>query len=438
MKNAFYDSCQIDTDIRRLLFANPSLGMPTCLEIFKTLKSKTDTEKEKLRNWLKESVALFKSKARIQDDDSLLLELNEQVRKHVELWEKEFGEVSLTEMQYLTDSTDISLADIGWEKGKITPASITSLLDEFMVGQEDYKRELGLVFYSHLLRIRRPELNIPKTNRLVYGPSGMGKTSGVKVLSDKLGINRGLVNFERVVPEGIVGAKITDPLTRTLGKKKNDMILIGDEADKIHDDEVQQELLSILDDKNMISYPTTFSNYREYREIPSRNVTCILCGKYEALKKTVQKRLDIHKVGFAAKQGKDYSADELYAQVNLDDLKAVLGSEEICGRIGNFVSVRQLGADDLSCIMLNKRDSIISRYQAYFSVSQANLELTQDGAKEIAAFTIANYANLGVRGLEIVVRSLLKDYMLKVGDLRGQEIVLDKEYVCSHLIHNNN
>ena len=229
MQNTSFDSGQIDSEIRRLLFANPSLGTRTCRDIVKALKSKTDNEKVKLRSWLEENVTIFKSKSRDLDSDSLLHDLNEQINKHIDFWEGEFGEVSLGDIQYLTESTDIKLADIGWERGKISPSSIVTLLDEFMVGQDKYKLELGLTIYTHMLRIRKPELNIPKSNLLVYGPSGAGKTSGVKVLTDKLGINCGMVNFERIVPEGIVGNKITDPLTRVLGSNKNDIIFIGDE-----------------------------------------------------------------------------------------------------------------------------------------------------------------------------------------------------------------
>lgn len=434
MQNHSYNPEQIDSDIRRLLFANPSLGMRTCRDIVKALKSKTDEEKVKLRSWLEENVTIFKNKAREMTGEPLRHDLKEHINKHIDFWEGEFGEVSLSDIGYLTESTDIKLVDIGWERGKISPVSIMMLLDEFMVGQEKYKQELGLTVYTHLLRVRRPELNIPKSNLLVYGPSGAGKTSGVKILSDKLGINHGIVNFERVVPDGIVGTKITDPLTRTLDENKDDIILIGDEADKIHDEEVQHELLSILDDKNMISYPTSFNTYsREYREIPSKNITCILCGKYDSLIKTVKKRLNVNRVGFGSEGEKVTDTNELYAQVNLNDLKEVLGSDEICGRIGSFVGIKKLNIDDFICIMLNKRDSIYKRYQALFSANQTKLELTMEGAREIASIAITNYKDLGVRGLEIVFRQLLREDMLKIGDSQAQDILINKEYICSHL-----
>ena len=318
---------------------------------------------------------------------------------------------------------------------KISPASIAGLLDEYMVGQDEYKKALGLTVYTHMLRMLRPSLNIPKLNLLAYGPSGVGKTSGVMILANKLNINYGVVNFEHVQPEGIQGPKLSDPCVRTLGGKeeKQDMLYIIDEADKNHDEDVNHELLSYLDDKNMISFPTTFGVYREYREIPSKNITCILCGKYDALTEAVKKRLDINRIGFGTGDQKTLSTEDLYAQVNLDDLKKVLGSEELCGRIGNYVGLKPLTSDDLITVMLHKKESIFSRYQAYFSASKVNLELTLDGAREIADITIQNYQDLGVRGLEIVIRQLLKDPMLKVDELQGKRIKIDKGYVLSQL-----
>ena len=427
----FYDPINIDQDIKKLLFANPSLGVKTCKDIIRSLQVKSPQKKLELIGWLRGNLAVYKSKAKDLRENSMQQELLEQVNEHIGWWEEEFGKVTLSDLQILAESSDTKLVDIGWERGKITPSSIAALLDEYMVGQDEYKRELGLTIFIHLLRMRNPELNIPKSNLLVFGPSGVGKTSGIKTLADKLNINHDILNFERVVPEGIQGPKTTDPFTRVLGKEGNDMIYAGDEVDKITDDEIRHELLSILDDKNVISFPTTFGVYREYREVPSKNITCILCGKYDALSKAVEKRLGLNKVGFKSGEYKALTTDELYAQVNMSDLMKVLGSEEICGRIGNFVGVRQLTSGDLISVMLNKKETIFSRYQAFFSANHAKLELTTEGAKELADIAIKQYKDLGVRGLEIVMRQLLKQAMLKVEEYQGKRILIDKEYVNS-------
>lgn len=423
-------------NIKRFLFANPSIGIVTCRGILKSLEHNSEEENLKLCSWLEGSLAVFKAKSKELKEDMQREHLLKKVNRHVEKWEEEFGMVSLGDLQLLSASTGLSLVDMGWDKGKITPTSIAGLLDEFMVGQEEYKLELGLTVYTHILRMRRPELHIPKSNLLVFGPSGVGKTSGIKILAELLKVNHGILNFERLVPEGIQGNKISDPFTRTLGADKDDMILVGDEVDKITDEEIRQELLSILDDKNVISFPTTFGTFREYREIPSKNVTCILCGKFDVLKKIVGKRVDTCQVGFNTYGKKVLNTEELYAQVGLDDIKEAFGSDELCGRISSYVRVRQLTDDDMVNIMLNKKESIFSSYQAFFKASNVSLELTDDGARGIADVVVKKYKELGARGLDIIIRRLLKEPMLHVGELNGKRIKIDKGFLRSYLGQN--
>lgn len=433
MDTKHFESIQLDLDIRRLLVANPSIGTKTSKGIISALQYSSNDQKKELRKWLRENLAVFKKKTKEYDTPALQMKLYEQVNKHIDQWEEEFGEVSLSDLHLLTVQTDIKLVDIGWRLGKISPASIAKLLDEYIVGQEPFKQAIGQTLDNHIARMHYPDKNLPKENQLSFGSSGTGKTSGVIIPADLLNINWGIVNCERVQPEGIQGPKLSDPCVRALGNKEDNMIMIFDEVDKIKNEEVRNELLSYLDDKNMISFPTTFGVYREYREIPSGNITCILCGKFEALTEAVKKRLNMNRVGFSAGDQKNLSIEELYALVNMDDLKQVLGSEELCGRIGNFVGLRPLNADDLVTIMLYKKESIFSRYNAYFSIRNAKLELTMDGAQEIADITIKKYKDLGARGLEIVIRQLLKEPMFNIDKFRGKCITIDKGYVTTQL-----
>ena len=306
-----------------------------------------------------------------------------------------------------------------------------------MIGQKAYKKELSLTIYTHMLRMHKPELNIPKMNLLVFGPSGTGKTSGVKLLVDNLGVRSGICNGERLTPEGIQGAKLTDPLTRALGKKHDNMVYVCDEFDKIfHNDEfdgMQHEFLSLLDEKNVITFPTTFGSFREYREIPSRNITCILCGKFEALGKTVEDRLGIHKVGFNTERQNGYTQDELYARVTMNDLRTVLNSDELCRRIGSIVGVSQLSEEELVSILVDTRDSAFCRYQAFFTAHGAKMKLTKDGAQLIVGRACSLYPDLGVSGLENVVRDLLKEEMMEADSLKGRSIVIDESYIRKRL-----
>lgn len=435
-KKELNQSSKIDRDIRRLLFANPSLGMTTCQRIVQALMKGSYEKKESIRDWLEDSVAIYKSKARKMDSPALYDDLCKNVIKHIETWEEEFGRVSLGDILFLTESTDIRMADVGWNY--LNPAAMVEMLGEYIVGQEAYKKELCLTVYTHMLRIHKPELNIPKMNLLVYGPSGSGKTSGVKILVDKLGIRSGIANCERLVPEGIQGTKLSDPLTRVLGEEGDDMIYVADEFDKlflnqVFDGEIQRGFLSLMDGNNVISFPSTFGVYREYREVPSKNITCILCGKFESLTKAVEERLDIHKVGFRSEQNKKSTQEELYAQVTMTDLRKAIGSDELCRRIGSIVGVSRLSKDEMISIIMNSRESAFSRYKAYFQAHQAKIRLTMEGARLIVDHALALYPDLGVSGTEIVFRNLLKDEMMCIESLHGRDLEINQHYVEKHL-----
>jgi len=436
MKKELNQSSKIDRDIRRLLFANPSLGMPTCQRIVQALKEGPYEKKESIRDWLKNSVAIFKRKASKMDSPALYDDLCKNVVKHIETWEEEFGKVSLGDILFLTESTDIRMADVGWDY--LSPAAMVEMLGEYIVGQDAYKKELCLTVYTHMLRMHKPELNIPKMNLLVFGPSGSGKTSGVKVLVDKLGIRSGIANCERLVPEGFQGTKVSDPLTRVLGKEGDDMIYVADEFDKlflnqVFDGEIQRGFLSLMDGNNVISFPSTFDTYKEYREVPSKNITCILCGKFESLTKAVEERLDIHRVGFVSGQNKKRPQEELYAQVTMADLRKALGSDELCRRIGSIVGVSKLSRDEMVSIIMNSRESAFSRYKAYFQAHQAKVRLTMDGARLIVDHALELYPDLGVSGTEIVIRDILKDEMICVESLHGRDLKINKHYVEKRL-----
>lgn len=437
MKDSSCKFAHLDQDIRRLLFANPLLGISTCRKILNALQGNTVDEKQKIRSWLEENVIIYKNKARDLDSTALYEDLCQETKKHIKAWEETFGVVTLSDIQFLIDSTDIKLVDVGWNH--ISPASIAAMLDEHIIGQKEYNRELGLCVYLHMLRERNPELNLMKHNLLVYGPSGVGKTSGVKFLADKMNIRIAIVNCNTLVQDGIQGSTISDAFTRALKDKYEYLIIIFDEFDKlligdgVYNDRIIQELLNVMDFNNTISFPTSFDNCKTYKQIPSKNVTCIMCGKFDSLQQMARMRMFPHTVGFESSMGDQNDSDDYYRYVTMDDLKKVLGSDELCGRIGQFVRVNRLTSDDLTSIMMDSRDSIFSRYESFFTAHQATLMLTAGGAREIADYTLSNYADLGARGLESVLQHLLKDKMMQIDQLKGQVIEIDEDYVKNYM-----
>ena len=430
----------LDLSIRRLLFSNPMLGIDMCSKILDTLKDKTEEEKELIRSSLQESIVVYREKAKESEDKQHYQEICEQAKEHIQEWESHYGKASLADILSLIDSTEIQLEDIASDY--LNPKTIFEMLNEYVVGQEAYSRILALVIYTHILRTKETEVNMPKANLLVFGPSGVGKTYGIQVLSKKLGIPFGIVNCNSVVPEGIVGEKFKDKLTQlyvNLGHLDH-AILYFDEFDKYfkkngyYDNRLLEELLLFLDDSNIITYPDSFRHDCKYVSIPARNITCIVGGMFESLREAAEKRLSLKTLGFSSGDHKQISENDIYELVDKEDLKKVLNSDELYGRIGHFVRVNNLSADVLTEILLQARESPLDYFRNYFSHHGIRLTITEGGANEIA--NAAYNQQVGVRGLKSILWQIMEDEMHHI-DQGARVIRLDKKYVQKQLDNRN-
>lgn len=427
----------LDTSIRRLLFSNPSISIDVCRKVTDALKDKTEEEKELIRANLQESVTLYKEKAKDVDDKQHYREIFDEVKEHMQQWENVYGKASLADVLSLIDSTNIKLNDLGTEY--LTPNTIAEMLNEFVVGQGAYSKKLALSIYTHILRTKEDSEHMPKANLLVYGPSGVGKTYGIQVLSKKLGIPFGIVNCNSVVPEGIVGEKFKDKLTQLYMEaddKLDNAIIYFDEVDKFfkgngyYDNRMLEELLLFLDDNNIITYPDSFRHDCGYNQIPAKKITCILGGMFETFKEAARKRLSLNAPGFTSTPHGEISENQIYEHVNKEDLKKVIGSDELYGRIGHFVRVNDLSVEQLEDILLQARESPLDLYRNYFFRHNIHLIITEDGAKEVA--TAAYNQKVGVRGLKSILWDILEDEMHDV-DHGKRTICINREYVQKHL-----
>lgn len=427
---------QLDITIQRLLFSNPSINIEMCRKIMDALSVKTEEEKELIRANLQESVVLYKEREKESDGKPPYRERCNMIKEHIQKWENVFGKVSLADILSLIDLSDFKLDDVG--SGYLTPKSLFEMLNEFVLGQEAYCRKLALIIYTHIKRIKESSINMPKANLLVYGNSGVGKTYAIQVAAKKLGIPFGICNCNTVVPEGIVGEQFKDALTRAYMEYKclDHIIIFFDEFDKLfkknghYNNRLLEELLLFLDDNNIISFPESFKQNCDYLQIPSKNITCIVGGMFEPLREAVKKRLSINTLGFSV-GGPDHLTDsQLYELVNRDDLKKVLNSDELYGRIGHFVRVNDLSADQLTEILLKARETPLDYLRNYFSHHDIQLTITEDGAEEIA--TAAYNQHVGVRGLKSILWEIMEDEMHDV-DQSNRTICINREYVQNHL-----
>lgn len=418
----------IDTSpsrIKRLFFATPSIPFFKCREVFENFSSKTVEEKISLVEKLEKQNSLFKES--ITDiDDEFYQESCDDIKKHISSWESNFGKVTIQDIAFMLKSTDIKLVDVALDH--VNPNALIAMLDEYIIGQPDYKKALGLVVHNHMLRQAYPDVKLHKINVLVAGPSGVGKTFGLKTLADNLNVAMAIVNCNSLVQEGIVGNSLSDALTTALGNDRSKThVLIGlDEFDKLFEDgnynkRILQELLNWLDNNNTVTFAETFLSQSARRTIPSNNITCVLCGKFDSLKNAVRKRLNLDSVGFCANTT-PMTDDELYAQITNDDLREVLGSDELCGRINITAPVCNLTTEQLAEVLLKGKGSVYQDLKTYFALHDAEFILTKGAAETIAKYAHQHYQNLGVRALETVTHQVVMDEMLNVEQYRGKTI----------------
>lgn len=312
----------------------------------------------------------------------------------------------------------------------ITPQSLETYTKQYVKGQDSYVQKLSLSIYEQYLRIIHPTLDFPKTNLLVYGPTGSGKTYAVQVLTDLLGINFGTVNCNSVVQEGIVGQTLTDAFSHIYKKNNNNIssveqaIILYDEFDKLfysgyYNDRVLNELLNIIDDNGTATFTVDKVPYF----FSTRNNLFIFTGVFAQLEYLQKKN---KAVGFSSLRDEDES--DFYNNVKISDFEKIIQRKELLGRIRNYAYVKQISAKHIYEILAHSEGSPLKEYYNYFQVNQIQLEITPEALMLIALS--AEKTTLGVRGLKNILFALFADLMNKVGtEALTNHLVITKEYV---------
>lgn len=414
----------LDRSILRQLI-NPTLDMNMCEKVINALDSKTTSEKEKLLETLQKNMDNFKEGAKDFISEEVYNQVCNEIKEKIQQCGKYF-QVTLSDILSLTEHTDISIKDIAWEY--LSPKSIAEMIDEEVIGQHDYTKRLALATYLHLLNSFDVESDFPKMNLLVFGPSGVGKTFCAQVVANKLNTDFEIVNCNLLVQEGIVGENISDAITHAYIKNHqiHDLGILFDEFDKLFKDgyynkTILQEFLGILDDNGEISFRTSFERNATYKKFPTRNIMVILGGVFDMLKPIVEKRM-----GQKFAEGTDF-----YQYVTKDDFSELFKCNELLGRIGHFVQVKNMTDKMLLDILQSETASPMNQYHKYFSIHNVDIQLTEDGAKEIVNFV--KEQNLGVRGLKSVLANIFFDDMMSVKNNPPKTIVVNRGYVIHQL-----
>ncbi len=334
----------------------------------------------------------------------------------------------------------------------LIPKEIKNILDEYVIGQDQAKKTLSVAVYNHYKRIFKDipedETQIAKSNILLIGPTGSGKTLLAQTIARFLNVPIAIADATNLTEAGYVGEDVENILTKLLQAADGDIeraqqgIVFIDEVDKVarmgenrsitrdvSGEGVQQALLKIIEGSVVNIPPKGGRKHpnQDFLQIDTSNILFICGGAFDGLNDIINRRLGSNMMGFGQEKRTKQEEENLIHLVESGDLVSFGLIPELIGRLHVHATLREISLEDMVKILVEPKNSLIKQYQKLFDIDNVKLSFEEEALKLIGQRAIDR--KTGARGLRSIMEELLLDIMYELPELDGYEVVITADVI---------